>query len=71
MKSLQDNNDEMEMEIETVLHSEENSILMQENNEAETKHANLHCKHNRVSTSFACEQQLCNPNRNLCREDKN
>jgi hypothetical protein len=35
------------------------------------KHADLRHNHNRVSVSFTSEQQLDNPNLNLCREDKN
>jgi hypothetical protein len=54
--SLQENNDETE--IENLVHSEENLILSQENIAAETKHVNLRRKHKRVSTTFFTSSSL-------------
>jgi hypothetical protein len=66
--SLQENIDEME--IVNLVHSEENLILSQEKIAAEVKHVNLHRKHNLVSTTFANNQQLNNPQLTLCRDEK-
>jgi hypothetical protein len=48
-----------------------NLILSQEKIAAEVKHVNLRRNQNRVSTTFAHQQQLNNPQLNLCHDDKN